>query len=111
MKTSYMILCCVPCLQLLEAINRMGHRLVVSPSESNSQEADTSANTCSTSTITPAPLCGRIPRDDFISSKLGSKLGQQLKDVLAICGGGMPAWCRQLVFSCKFLLPFEVRRR
>jgi E3 ubiquitin-protein ligase TRIP12 len=52
-----------------------------------------------------------VPRDEFISSKLGNKLAQQLKDVLSICGGGIPAWCHQLVVSCRFLFPFEVRRR
>lgn len=52
-----------------------------------------------------------VPRDEFISSKLSNKLAQQLKDVLAICGGGIPAWCHQLVVSCKFLFPFEIRRR
>ncbi len=34
-----------------------------------------------------------------------------LQDVLAICGGTLPAWCRELVLSCKFLFPFELRRR
>ncbi|KAF6266557.1 hypothetical protein COO60DRAFT_1697133 [Scenedesmus sp. NREL 46B-D3] len=52
-----------------------------------------------------------VPRDEFVSSKLGNKLAQQLKDVLSICGGGIPAWCHQLVASCRFLFPFEVRRR
>lgn len=51
---------------------------------------------------------GRLAREEWISAKLGSKLSQQLKDVLAICGGSLPSWCRQLVFSCKFLFPFEV---
>ena len=34
-----------------------------------------------------------------------------LQDVLAICGNALPSWCSQLVFSCKFLFPFDVRRR
>lgn len=34
-----------------------------------------------------------------------------MQDVLAICGGTLPAWCRELVLSCKFLFPFELRRR
>ncbi|KAI8471466.1 MAG: hypothetical protein J3K34DRAFT_367859 [Monoraphidium minutum] len=42
---------------------------------------------------------------------MGSKLSQQLKDVLSICGGGLPGWCRQLVVSSRFLFPFEARRR
>ena len=34
-----------------------------------------------------------------------------LQDVLAICGGNLPAWVKQLVFDCKFLFPFDLRRR
>lgn len=52
-----------------------------------------------------------VHRDEFISTKLGNKLAQQLKDVLSICGGSIPAWCHQLVTSSRFLFPFEVRRR
>lgn len=85
-------------LQVLEVVNRLGARLcmcldVFSP-ENNL-----------------TVLHGRVAREDFISSKLGSKLAQQLKDVLSICGGGLPGWCKQLGFSCKFLFPFEIRRR
>jgi E3 ubiquitin-protein ligase TRIP12 len=52
-----------------------------------------------------------VLREDLTCSKLGSKLSTQLKDVLSICGGGMPAWCRLLVNHAKHLFPFEVRRR
>ncbi len=34
-----------------------------------------------------------------------------MQDVLAICGGTLPSWCSQLLFSCKFLFPFDIRRR
>ena len=34
-----------------------------------------------------------------------------LQDVLAICSGNLPAWVKQLVFDCKFLFPFDLRRR
>ena len=34
-----------------------------------------------------------------------------MQDVLAICGGALPSWCSQLVVSCKFLFPFDIRRR
>ena len=30
---------------------------------------------------------------------------------MAICGDSLPPWCQQLVFSCKFLFPFDMRRR
>ncbi len=33
------------------------------------------------------------------------------QDVLAICGASLPPWCDQLVTSCSFLFPFELRRR
>jgi E3 ubiquitin-protein ligase TRIP12 len=51
------------------------------------------------------------PREEFINTRIASKLSQQLKDVLSICSGGLPAWCRHLVFHCKFLFPLDVRRR
>ena len=34
-----------------------------------------------------------------------------VQDVLAICGSTLPSWCSQLVFACKFLFPFDIRRR
>jgi E3 ubiquitin-protein ligase TRIP12 len=58
-----------------------------------------------------APPPGHLPRDAFLSAKLAPKLGQQLKDVLSICGGALPPWCSQLVHSARFLFPFEARRR
>ena len=33
------------------------------------------------------------------------------QDVLALCGGSLPAWCSQLVGGARFLFPFELRRR
>ncbi len=32
------------------------------------------------------------------------------QDVLAICGGTLPAWCERLVFGSRFLFPFALRR-
>lgn len=40
-----------------------------------------------------SPPLGCLPRDAFLSSKLGPKLNQQLKDVLSICGGEWPVGC------------------
>ena len=34
-----------------------------------------------------------------------------MQDVLALCGGSLPAWCPQLVSGARFLFPFELRRR
>ena len=33
-----------------------------------------------------------------------------LQDVLAICGGTLPAWTHRLVFGARFLFPFALRR-
>lgn len=32
------------------------------------------------------------------------------QDVLAICGGTLPAWTQRLVFGARFLFPFPLRR-
>jgi hypothetical protein len=32
------------------------------------------------------------------------------QDVLAICGGTLPAWTGRLVFGARFLFPFPLRR-
>lgn len=104
-------------IQVLEAVNRVGPRMCTAACSEHA------GATCDLSTgkagCTPAPVSdggdqpvyGQVLREEFVCSKLASKLGQQLKDVLSICGGGLPAWCRQLVFSCKHLFPFEVRSR
>eukprot|EP00798_Chlamydomonas_sp_ICE-L_P007521 gene7521-668_t len=89
-------------LQMLEKLNRLGPRL------SAAFAADSDGLPSNASTLL---LHGHIPRECFLSSKLSPKLSQQLKDVLAICGSCLPAWCKQLVFQCKFLFPLEVRRR
>jgi E3 ubiquitin-protein ligase TRIP12 len=95
-------------LQLLEALNRLGPRLAASlalqePASQPQQPAQQQQQ--------QQQPHGRVAREDLVSSKLGSKLAQQLKDVLSICGGTLPAWCRHLIYTCKFLFPFEVRRR
>ncbi len=32
------------------------------------------------------------------------------QDVLAICGGTLPAWTQRLVYGARFLFPFPLRR-
>lgn len=55
---------------------------------------------------------GAIADSEFVSDKLSAKLGQQLKDVVAICGGALPPWCHMLARgTLKFLTPFELRRQ
>ncbi len=34
----------------------------------------------------------------------------EVQDVLAICGGTLPAWTERLVFGARFLFPFALRR-
>jgi E3 ubiquitin-protein ligase TRIP12 len=121
--------------QLLEVINRLAPRMLAShelqllpgaaaAANGKSDKAAAAAGSSQPSTAEEEAVgiaavqaaagqmaLAHVPRDEFISSKLGNKLAQQLKDVLSICGGGIPAWCHQLVVSCRFLFPFEVRRR
>jgi E3 ubiquitin-protein ligase TRIP12 len=115
-------------LQLLEVLNRLAPRLLASQelqllasaaAKQQQAGADADAMACSQEAVALAvgqSLGGQmalvhVRRDEFVSTKLGNKLAQQLKDVLSICGGSIPAWCHQLVVSGRFLFPFEVRRR
>mmetsp|Transcript_5126 Transcript_5126/g.18736 ORF Transcript_5126/g.18736 Transcript_5126/m.18736 type:complete len:1950 (-) Transcript_5126:161-6010(-) len=43
------------------------------------------------------------------NSKLTQKLLRQLQDVLVLCSGGLPDWCRDLLTSMPFLITFEAR--
>ncbi|KAI4350275.1 hypothetical protein L6164_004746 [Bauhinia variegata] len=54
---------------------------------------------------------GRVPLEEFISSKLTPKLARQIQDALALCSGSLPSWCYQLTKACPFLFPFETRRQ
>jgi len=86
-------------LRLLDSLNR--HRLrLLSQIEPAAGKA-----------ASPGMPLGYIPRDAFISRNLSPKLRQQLQDVLSICGGSLPSWCRELVAHAPFLFPFEMRRR
>eukprot|EP00898_Chlorokybus_atmophyticus_P003350 jgi/Chlat1/4015/Chrsp26S04084 len=50
-----------------------------------------------------------IDKDEFLNSKLTSKLVRQLQDVLTLCSGSLPDWCPQLLRACPSLFPFEWR--
>ncbi|KAL0044182.1 hypothetical protein WJX82_003026 [Trebouxia sp. C0006] len=88
-------------LKLLECINRCGAHL-------GSYEEGLKGRTDNSKKLVKH---NQVGREEFTSNKLAPKLAQQLKDVLAICGGTLPSWCSQLLFSCKFLFPFDIRRR
>mmetsp|Transcript_34349 Transcript_34349/g.65613 ORF Transcript_34349/g.65613 Transcript_34349/m.65613 type:complete len:1886 (+) Transcript_34349:253-5910(+) len=83
-------------LRVMEEMNRVGPRLkaVTQPGEG----------------IDTTPRVA-VAREEFVNSKLSSKLSRQLLDVLTLCGGEMPLWCRQLTLACPFLFPFDVRRQ
>uniref|UniRef100_A0A5B6ZVH1 HECT-type E3 ubiquitin transferase n=1 Tax=Davidia involucrata TaxID=16924 RepID=A0A5B6ZVH1_DAVIN len=53
----------------------------------------------------------KVPAEEFINSKLTSKLSRQIQDALALCSGNLPSWCYQLTKACPFLFPFETRRQ
>uniref|UniRef100_A0A7S2F376 HECT domain-containing protein n=1 Tax=Pycnococcus provasolii TaxID=41880 RepID=A0A7S2F376_9CHLO len=53
----------------------------------------------------------RVPESEFISRKLSTKLTRQLQDVLVVCTGGLPLWCRRLVCEHSYLFPFALRRQ
>lgn len=88
-------------LKLLECLNRCGAHLA-------SYEDGLKGRTDNSKKLVKH---NQVVREEFTSNKLAPKLAQQLKDVLAICGNTLPSWCSQLVFSCKFLFPFDIRRR
>ncbi|CAD7704724.1 unnamed protein product [Ostreobium quekettii] len=52
-----------------------------------------------------------VSRREFICSKVASKITQHFKDPLTVCARTMPQWTHQLASSCKFLFPFETRRK
>ncbi|KAL0023887.1 hypothetical protein WJX79_004926 [Trebouxia sp. C0005] len=88
-------------LKLLECMNRCGAHLA-------SYEEGLKGRTDNSKKLVKH---NQVGREEFTSNKLAPKLAQQLKDVLAICGGTLPSWCSQLLFCCKFLFPFDIRRR
>jgi E3 ubiquitin-protein ligase TRIP12 len=125
-------------LQLLEVVNRLAPRLLASyelqllspPGSAPARRRSSSSNVAAVAAASEQMVSSQqmaaiaadqshegqmamahVHRDEFISTKLANKLAQQLKDVLSICGGSIPAWCHQLVTSSRFLFPFEVRRR
>jgi E3 ubiquitin-protein ligase TRIP12 len=87
-------------LRVVEAVNRLAPQLVAALAGRAGAARDASA---------PPP--GHVPRDAFVSGRLGPKLAAQLKDVLSICGGALPPWCGALAARARFLFPFDVRRR
>ena len=49
-------------------------------------------------------------RKEFISEKINNKLIQQLQDPLVLASRSLPDWCKSLLYSYKYLFPFETRQ-
>lgn len=92
-------------LRVLEGLNRLAPRL-------RAQSASEAFAHGEVDTVDESPGAGPlVPRKEFLSSKLTPKLARQMQDALALCSGGLPAWCQQLTRACPFLFPFETRRQ
>ncbi|KAJ9550431.1 hypothetical protein OSB04_014476 [Centaurea solstitialis] len=92
-------------LRVLDGLNQLAPRLRVQAVVDGFSEGKFS-------TLSDLNVTGlRVPTDEFINSKLTPKLSRQIQDVLALCSGGLPAWCNQLTKACPFLFPFETRRQ
>ncbi|KAJ7196000.1 hypothetical protein O6H91_Y509500 [Diphasiastrum complanatum] len=92
-------------LRALESLNRLAPRL---RDEAASDAYVEGRITSLKEMKTLGPL---VPQEEFLSSKLTPKLARQMQDALALCSGGLPAWCHQLTRACPFLFPFETRRQ
>ncbi|MCO5580943.1 hypothetical protein L7F22_034817 [Adiantum nelumboides] len=92
-------------LRVLEALNRLAPRLHAQAiSDAYVEGGITNINQHKGT----GPL---VSQEEFLSSKLTPKLARQMQDALALCSGGLPAWCSQLTKACPFLFPFETRRQ
>ncbi|KAL3701580.1 hypothetical protein R1sor_019602 [Riccia sorocarpa] len=92
-------------LRILEGLNRLAPRL-------RTQAAADAFAEGSASSVETLQVAGPlVPVEEFLSSKLTPKLARQMQDALALCSGGLPAWCHQLTRACPFLFPFETRRQ
>ena len=62
----------------------------------------------------PPPATAALPaaaNEAFFSMWTNARLLQQLSDVVAVCGNGLPQWTLTMPQHFKCLLPFESRRR
>ncbi|KAH7446550.1 hypothetical protein KP509_01G061600 [Ceratopteris richardii] len=92
-------------LRVLEALNRLSPRLHAQAlSDAYAEGRITEMNQHKAS----VPV---VSQEEFLSTKLTPKLARQMQDALALCSGGLPAWCSQLTRACPFLFPFETRRQ
>nr|KAJ0189415.1 hypothetical protein LSAT_V11C800439350 [Lactuca sativa] len=92
-------------LRVLEGLNQLAPRLRIETVIDQFSEGKISSVN---DIFTPGV---RVLSDEFVNSKLTSKLSRQIQDVLALCSGSLPSWCYQLTKACPFLFPFETRRQ
>ncbi|CAM6105259.1 unnamed protein product [Calypogeia fissa] len=93
-------------LRILEGLNHLAPRLRFERTADSFAESGNVDNPDAWQV--PGPV---VPQEEFLSSKLTPKLARQMQDALALCSGGLPAWCHQLTRACPFLFPFETRRQ
>ncbi|XP_024534679.1 E3 ubiquitin-protein ligase UPL3 [Selaginella moellendorffii] len=94
-------------LRVLEGLNRLAPRLRAQGVIDAFAEGKVSSLSLSEASTGGASVL----QEEFLSSKLTPKLARQMQDALALCSGGLPAWCHQLTKACPFLFPFETRRQ
>ncbi|CAF1553813.1 unnamed protein product [Adineta ricciae] len=51
-----------------------------------------------------------ISKNEYLSSKLTSKVNRQLQDPVVIMMGHIPSWITEMGYTCSFLFPFETRQ-
>lgn len=51
-----------------------------------------------------------IGQNEFVSSKLTTKVNRQLQDQVVLMMGQIPSWVQELGYKCLFLFPFESRQ-
>ncbi|UJR37286.1 hypothetical protein I4U23_029995 [Adineta vaga] len=51
-----------------------------------------------------------ILKNEYLSSKLTSKVNRQLQDPVVIMMGHIPSWITEMGYTCSFLFPFETRQ-
>jgi hypothetical protein len=49
-------------------------------------------------------------KNEYLSSKLTSKVNRQLQDPVVIMMGQIPSWITEMGYTCSFLFPFETRQ-
>lgn len=46
---------------------------------------------------------------EFVNNSIASKITREVSDLESICSASFPGWCRELVTTCPFIVPFECK--